>query len=241
MTFNPDNPNEHAEAQDDPYAVASTAAVAPREYYGQIQVDCWFCALVKGQGKVPFDPQQHERRSTCIDIRVYPISEMNLSFELRREMLDWARDWAGIVWPNLKGLGVTSVRDLAGKWCKCSWVSDGRTYRDKAGEERESTTFKFLALYDDEEACRAAYYADTGKQPESAQTEKPTPGFEDAKPAENPKERESAEVFLRSIIQQHKGNMAKIKAWVDVTPMVAKFFGDEEAIQDVINQVYQAA
>lgn len=174
MTFNPDNPNEHAQAaqvQDDPYAVAQETAERPPEFYGELSIDCWFCALIKGPGKVPYDPAIHDRRSTAIDIAIIPLAEHNRTDAWEKSTLDWARDWTRITWPSLKGLGITSLRDVSkGKWCKFTWAPTGEKYRIKdedgnEGEERERSTFKFLALYNSEAECRAAYYADSGKTP----------------------------------------------------------------------------
>lgn len=157
---------------DDPFDTASKATLTPRSYYGQIQIDAYFCVLQKGIGKVPYDPGQHkaEDRRTAIDISLLPIAEQNITFELRREIIAESREWAGIIWPSLKELGLTSAREANGKWAKMQQVGTGRKYRTKSGEEREATTFKFLALFADENACRAAYLADTGQDAGDAPT-----------------------------------------------------------------------
>ena len=208
MTYNYD-PNGHTAVQDDPYAVAQETAERPPEFYGELNVECWFCALVKGQGKVPFDPAIHDRRSTAIDISVLPLAEHNMARPLERSTLDWARDWARITWPSLKALGITSLRDVSkGKWCKFTWQGTGEKYRTRdqdgnEGEERERSTFKFLALYDTEDQCRAAYYADTGKQQPDDEEVSDIPGFEPkAQPAQAPangngKARETAIQFIK--------------------------------------------
>ena len=155
---------------DDPFESASNATLAPRNYYGQIQIDAYFCVLQKGVGKLPYDAGQHkaEDRRTAIDISLLPIAEQNITFELRREIIAESREWAGIVWASLKALGLASVRDANGAWAKMQQVGTGRRYRNSEGEEKEATTFKFLALYDSEDACRAAYLTDTGQDPNQA-------------------------------------------------------------------------
>ena len=221
MTFNSDNPNEHAQAaqvQDDPFAVAQETAERPAEFYGELSVECWFCALVKGQGKVPFDANVHDRRSTAIDLVVMPLSDHNITNAFERSTLDWSRDWTRITWPSLKALGVTSLRDIAnGKWCKFVWAGTGEKYRAKGqngadGEERERTTFKFMALYDNETECRAAYYADTGKQqPETDELGETIPGFEPKGQATqeptgqeaSAKAKEMAIQFIRAYAKMH--------------------------------------
>ncbi len=150
---------------DDPFETASNVTLRPRDYYGQIQIDAWHCVLVKGQGKVPFDPQQHsvDNRRTAITISLLPLAEQNIQFDLARDLIAESREWAGIIWPSLKALGLTSAREAQGKWAKMQQVPSGRKYCNTAGEEKEATTFKFLALYPDEATCRAAYLAENGK------------------------------------------------------------------------------
>lgn len=162
---------------DDPFDTASKATLAPRSYYGQIQIDAWHCVLVKGSGKVPFDAAQHnvDDRRTAITISLLPIPEQNIQFELARDTIAESREWAGIIWPSLKALGLTSAREAQGKWAKMQQVGTGRMYRNAKGEEKEATTFKFLALYPDETACRAAYLAETGKGGNGNGQSAPTP------------------------------------------------------------------
>lgn len=141
----------------DPFAAADNATVQARQYYGKVEFDIWFCALIKGTGKVPYDPAVHKQRATAIDILLIPIAEQNVTFEVKRQMIAESREWASIVWPSLKALGIASTRDANNRWVKLTQVSSGRKYRNSAGEEKESTTFKFLAIYADENACQAAY------------------------------------------------------------------------------------
>src|SRR5690606_21964868 len=117
-----------------------------------------FVALVKGQGKVDFDPERHDRRYTEVVIRVDPLSESGMTFFDRREMLAEFGDFTKTVWPSLRALGCQSVRDLNGKWAKYELVVTGE-YTNKQGEKRNSTTFKFHELYDDQAACLAAFQA----------------------------------------------------------------------------------
>ncbi len=167
---------------DDAYASADSALPMARAYYGQIQLDIWFCALVKGTGKVPYDPTVHKQRATAVNISVLPLSEQNVTFDLRRELIAESHEWAGIVWPSLKALGIASTRAANNQWVKMQQVPSGRKYRNSSGEEKESTTFKFLSLYPDETACRAAYLADTGRSDAAAAPAQP------AQPAQAPLE-----------------------------------------------------
>lgn len=157
-------------ALNDPLDAASNATLPPRNYYGQIEVDAWFCVLERGKGKLVYDPQVHnvDQRRTAIRIALLPLPEQNVPFALEREMIAESREWAGIVLPSLKALGITNLREANGKWAKMQQVPTGRTYRNAKGEEKEATTFKFLTLYPDEASCRAAYMADRGQVEQQA-------------------------------------------------------------------------
>lgn len=137
--------------------------------WGQCEAKSWWCVLEKGIGKVEFDPQVHsqDQRRTAIDIIVHPLADMNLTFELARNMIAESREWAGIVLPSIRELGV-GPKQLNGAWVKAQTVP----LTDKAGNPvtytsngavKEKTTLKFLAIYPDEEACRADYLANSGK------------------------------------------------------------------------------
>ena len=170
----------------DPYESATEATIRPRDYYGQVHIDAWFCILQKGTGKVAFDPQVHnvDQRCTAITMSMIPLAEMNVTFKLERETIAESREWAGIILPSIKAAGCASVKEANGKFAKLQQVPTGRKYRTGSGEEREATTFKVLAFFPDEAACRQAYYAETGKAPDGSE---PIPGFDDepAKPAAN--------------------------------------------------------
>lgn len=198
------NGTTHNGQSDDPFDSATNATLAPRSYYGQIQADAWFCALVKGTGKVPFDPAQHkpEQRCVAVDISLIPLPEQNVRFDIRRETIAESREWAGIIWPSLKALGLSNAREADGKWAKMQQVPSGRKYRTSGGEEKEATTFKFLALYPNEDACRDAYHTEVKRQPDATapeeQTTAQTPGNG------NGKARETAVQFIAAFAKMNK-------------------------------------
>jgi len=225
--------NNNTQAQNDPFASADEPQVFSRTYYGQIDIDAWYCALIRGVGKVPFDESHHDRRATALDVSIIPLAEMNLSRAIERSLIAESDEWGRFVWASLKALGATSTRDLKGQWCKATFVPTGRTYV-KDGATRESTTFKFLAFYKDEDACRDAFFAETGAAPDSEGVG-PIPGFDDAAPAPvSDKERESAKQFVLAMGNQYANDIGKTLAWAMGTPMVAKHFGTTEAIAEVL-------
>lgn len=128
-----------------------------KSVFGKVDVSVWPCALVKGLGKVPFDPEQHkpEDRQIAIDIYIEPLRTSRYQDLIFRKMIADSKEWAKIVMPSIKALGM-SLSDLRGKWVRAEYVPTGRKYESQAGEEKEATTFKFVKIFSDEEEAVSA-------------------------------------------------------------------------------------
>lgn len=150
----------------DPLEAADNATLAPREYFGQVLIDTWFCALVKGVGKVPFDPQQHAKKFTAIKIDVIPLVEMNVNNPISREMIAESKEWVNFTLASLRALNVKTA-EIKNKYARITFIPTGETYENQSGEKKEKTALKFVMVYPDEAACRDAYEAEngTGTQP----------------------------------------------------------------------------
>jgi hypothetical protein len=152
----------------DPWARASDPQTGfTNEYWGQLKVDAWLCALVKGTGKVPFDPAVHDRPATALDMDIVTLPEMRITNSkiTERKMIAESDEWASYGWASLKALGIQNLREAADKWVKVETVqiinkTTGlpETY-EKNGQTKEKSTYKFLAIFADESACRADYLA----------------------------------------------------------------------------------
>ena len=218
----------------DPWEESANAQAPTSAFYGQIQIDTWPCVLVKGQGKVPFDATQHseDQRCTALEINVSPLAGSRANFTITRSIIAQSPEWYKFIWPSLKALGLKNPKDAVGKYCKLERVPNGKKYRSKRdGEERDEMVMKFLALYATEDACRAAYEADTGqKLGPSTLSDEPIPGFEDvranAAPADDP-QRKMAISFLTAIAKQHKGDMDAIKRAVGNVSLITLHFDPE--------------
>ena len=217
--------------QQDPFAVADDAKLPPLTYFGQLFVDAHFVVLRKGVGKVPFDPAQHkpEERRTSIKIDLVPLPEMNLQWQVSRELIAESRNWAALVLPSLKALGVSS-RELNKCWVKMELIETGRDYTDKNGNEKKETTMRFLSFYPDQDACRAAYLtgrpaSGDGDGHNAANIAAEIPGFA---PAEGP-ERAVAQQFIEPLakqarIQNQANPRAKMVELIAANPLVSRFF-----------------
>ncbi len=219
----------------DPFEAAANATLEPRAYYGQMHVLAGFCVLQKGVGRVPFDPTQHRSENRCTEIKLEltGLPEHQLQRPLLRELIAESREWAGVVLPSLKKLGVSNPREVNGRFVCVKFVPTGRTYVDaNTNETREATTFKFEALYADEAACRLAYQAHYGS-PNSANGQgapaQPTgdpavPPSSAPTPAANNPERSTALGFLAVLVKQSGGDRAALAQRIAAMPLLAKYF-----------------
>lgn len=155
----------------DPYASASDPVVQNFDLFGQVEINAWACALVKGQGKMQYDSTNPDhKRFTAIDIFIQPLLEIDVKYprSLEAHWIAEFPEWAKITLPSIKAAGVANVREINGKWARVVRVPNGKKYPAKdasgnlTGEMKDETTFKFVAIYDTEDACRAAYLANGG-------------------------------------------------------------------------------
>lgn len=204
----------------DPWQTAMDPPKPSSEWYGQMRVNVWFCAPVKGVGKVPWDPNSLDpntgnpaRRYTAIDLALAPLSNQAME-DITRGMLAEFAEWPDIVLPSLKDLGVFNLQNLNGAWVRCEMVPTGRTYTNQNGETKEATTFRFLQLFPDEKACREAWKS--GSPAPAAQAQQPAL-------ANGNNRRETAVKFLKPYVQnalKQAGNDVD-KAREILAPMLA--------------------
>jgi hypothetical protein len=222
----------------DPWETAENAKepVFSNIVWGQVEAHSWWCVLERGVGRFEFDPQKHnaDQRRTQIDIIVYPLSEMNLAFDLTRGMLAESHEWVSFVLPSIREAGL-SLKQLDGAWVKVQTVpltdkaGNVMTYTDSnTGNLREKTTLKFLAGFANEDECRADYLKESGKPAQAASQNANGNGGN----GENGnKERETALKFLKVYIQNVcKGQTdltiirQKLAEQIAGQPLISKYF-----------------
>lgn len=134
-----------------------------KHYFGEITlVDDWDCALVKGAGKVPFDPTQHTTRLIALKLQVTCTKADGGTYTLDQDDITSGSKHK-VTLPSLDALGVKvrpQLRALAGKFCEVVRVPTGRTYTASkganAGQQIAETALQFLRLFDTADECAAA-------------------------------------------------------------------------------------
>lgn len=111
-------------------------------------------------------------------------------------------------------MGISNLQALNGSWVKVEMIATGRTYVNGNGETKEATTFKFLQVFADEAACRAAKGGNGAGTPAPAPQQAPAGG--DAR-------RATALKFLKPYVEnacrQSRGDVDKARELL--TPMIA--------------------
>ena len=222
MNTNFDDPWEFAEQAKEPHY--------SNIIWGKCEAKSWWCILEKGTGRVEFDPQIHsqDQKRAAIDIIIRPLSEMNMTFDVIRRMIAESREWASFTLPSIRDLEI-SPKQLNGLWVKVQTVpltdkaGNAITYTNEDGVIKEKTALKFLAIFKDEEECRADYIANGGQaQPKTAQSTSNTNGN---------KERETALAFLKVYVEnacrgQHDLNVIRETLALNIAqqPLISKYF-----------------
>lgn len=184
----------------DPYGTAMTDE--PEVIYGQVTVEAFKCVLIKGEGRVPFDANIHEKMRTSTAIE-FTIAHVDPTMPLiERGSVNWGKDFKQVVRPSIeklvpdiatvKGLTVGQFNPL--KQLSRMWVC--ATLVEQPGDNRY-TCLRFDKIYSDEDACCAAYEASSGREVGgSSVADIP---FE---PEESNPEREALAAFLPAMWEQ---------------------------------------
>ena len=234
-----------------PWDVANNPPEQMQNYYGEASINAWWCMLVPGQGKQPYDERtlqpngEPPRKYTAIDVMVNPLTECNLKFDLKRTMLAEFGEWKDVTWPSLKALGVMNAQEIAGKFVAAELIPTGRKYTNGNGEEKEATAIKFVAIYPTRDACLAAWEGRNGSnghhQSQSAPWEAAPAAAAPANSSD--KDRQTAltfaTVYVRNAVRAAGGDLDKTRAalapQLAQQSLIAKFFTvDSPEITDLI-------
>jgi len=185
--------------------------------FGQFIVDVWPCALVKGQGKVPFDAgtMKENNRRTALDLTLDPVGMMdNLTKLFERHIVAESRAWTNVTLPSIKALNV-NLRDLNRAWVAVEMKPTGRKWESNEGEKVDETCFEIVAVFPDENKCREAYQVFYAKD---TAEDAPAPA------ANNNAEKSTAAQFLMPLWMQAKRDVAEYSKLLANNPLTSRFF-----------------
>lgn len=196
------------------------------EVWGQAFVAVWRAALVKGEGKVPYDPTNklHKNMVYAIDLSIVPIMEQSAK-PVERSLIQNSKEW-GMIQKSIKDLGVTPS-EIDQKYVRIAFEPTGETYNNANGETKNKTFIKFLKVFKNEQECIADYGA--------VNMGDVAPATDDnaGVPAAGQKEFESAKKLLEASIRSALKSVSEpeeVKALVLVkvkaSPVMARFFSE---------------
>ncbi len=214
---------------DDPFDSAENPEIKLPGYWGQVDIKSYFCVLQKGTGKVAFDPNTHsqDQRRTAIDITIYPIPEQNVTYTVSRSMVAESREWAGMVLPSIKALGL-SLRELHGRFVHVSTKGLGSTYTNAQGERKERTTLVFDKIFANEADCKQDYLMGGLQQTQSSPAAQ-APAGSNGNGVD--KEKQTAASFLKAVVTNACRGKTDLKEVHDLVatqiagmPLISKYF-----------------
>lgn len=206
----------------DPFAAAMNPQQPSSTLFGKMTVNAWFCSLIKGQGKVAYtegalDPNTGKpaRRNTAIDLTLDAFTDRDEPLVIERTVIAEFGEWPDVVLPSLKAIGLSNLQSLNQAWVQAELVPTGRVYTNSNGETKQATTLSFIAVYDNEAACKAAWLGEKGEQPAAA----PTNGGQPVENSERATMLKFALVYCKNAVQKAGGD--PIKAREILEPMLA--------------------
>lgn len=229
---------------------ANEATLGPKFYFGQVFTLGDDVYISKGEPKRLFDSNRDpvEKRYTQIKIDGQCTRANGSTYEISREIIcEFGREWAGIILPSLKICGV-HPRDLDQKWAKWEMVETGQSFvatqGASAGETIKKTTFKFLEIYPDEAACRAAEKAHYSRAADDEDEPLPMPEDGNEAPKSNggngsDAQRQVAAKFLPALLAQAQGDLTQFSVLLAGNPLTSKYFDLNSP--EVLELVAQAA
>ena len=189
------------------------------ELWGQAFFSPRKFALVKGKGKVDFDPAVHKDMIWGADLSIIPIEEQGARIA-ERTLLMIEKEW-GLIQSSIVALGV-KVSDVDQRYVHVKFEPTGETYTNAAGELKNKTYIKFLQVFPSESECKLNFMAQRGDDITSADTEP-----EDAGKADLP----AARMLLANLARtasKGKTTLAEVQAAAEVrlkaSAVMAKYF-----------------
>jgi len=124
------------------------------EIWGQASVAVWKAALVKGQGKVAFDPKIHDKMVYAIDLSVIPLTIQGAKLA-ERSVVQTSKEWK-LIQESIQALGI-AASEIDGKYVKIKFEPTGETFTNFNGETKNKTYIYFEKVFKDAAECEDDY------------------------------------------------------------------------------------
>ena len=207
------------------------------ELWGQVSIAVWAAALVKGQGKVPYDPKVHDRMVYAIDISVVPITLQN-SRIAERSILQTSKEWK-LIQESIKACGI-QPSEIDGKYVRVKFEPTGEVYTNSSGETKNKTYMHFVKVFNSVEECEKDFKENNFNVTIEPAVESPA---QNTQQAQISTEYETALRFLGAAVRsatkgKTKDDLESIKKFVGAriqsSPLMSKYFTEES---DEVNEL----
>lgn len=204
------------------------------ELWGQVSVYVWKAALVKGQGKIVFDPAVHKSMVYAIDLSVVPLNIQGANLA-ERSLIQTSKEWK-LTQESILAAGI-QASEIDGKYVRIKFEPTGDTYTNAQGEVKNKTYMHFVRIFKNATECEQDFLADNMGGAEASTEAAPV--------AENGAEYETALKFLGATVRstaKGKSGMDEIlpalEAKINASPIMKKYF--TATSDEVIELVSQA-
>ena len=207
------------------------------ELWGQVSIAVWAAALVKGQGKVPYDPKVHDRMVYAIDISIVPITLQN-SRIAERSILQTSKEWK-LIQESIKACGI-QPSEIDGKYVRVKFEPTGEVYTNSSGETKNKTYMHFVKVFNSVEECEKDFKENNFNVTIEPAVESPAHATQQAQIST---EYETALRFLGAAVRsatkgKTKDDLESIKKFVGAriqsSPLMSKYFTEES---DEVNEL----
>jgi len=209
----------------DPMAAAVQDAETAAQYFGKIDIDAQFVVLKKGQPKsVWLEGMDTDGRTTEVTIRLNPHDVTGLTKFVERKIISNSGEWSNKVWPSLRDLGIKALPEINRKWAHIELVPNGRTWKDKEGQDVTGTTFKFIKIYELESDLIKQWEDVTGSNVAHTPQTNGTPAQSVNQPQTNDAEKAAAMQFLPHIVAANKHDLNALATALASMSPINKYF-----------------
>lgn len=211
----------------DPMEAAVKDAENASHVFGQMMVDAQFVVWKKGERiRAWVEGESTENRTTQLTFRMNPLDLTGMTRMIEKQAIAIFSDWTRIIWPSLRDLGCKTPKEIEGKWAHAQLVPKQ--------QDSPYTTFKFIAIYDNEADCIKAWENQFG----SSEAHTPSSngnGAAQAVSQPNDAERTAALSFLPAIVNANKSDLTKLAAALaGMSPLNKYFTIDSPEVQALL-------
>lgn len=241
---------ETLEAQDLEFLDSAEQAKAPppqnRHLFGRMKLEWQYVALVRGSGKVPWNPRDHteEQKLHGLEFVMDPLPSNPNQFQTKRNVLAESTEFETVIRPSLTKLNQRLSAVAAGVWCEVEMVPTrkyaSKTEVDEAGKPvmKNATVPAFRRIFPDEAACEAASADFFKRSPEAASGNGSSGPSAPPPPEDKPLSLEGRQTALATVYQVAGRDATRFMEMIKGMPQFADLRLDSPEVQQLLDKPF---